>query len=146
MADTKVLGAELKLDQEYVKAKIDEIVKAGIIQALGDPEMLVKKAIDLTINRRVDRDGKDTNSEWNSTSYLQYLAQKVVEKTVRETLEKYIEENREEFQKEILRQMSNKKFRANMASTFLQTILDSSKDKWRSSVHVQFVAPKEDRY
>ena len=146
MADSKVLDAELKLNQEYVKGKIDEIVRAGIIQALGDPEEIVRKAIAITINRRVDRDGKDTNSTWNSTPYLEYLANQVVEKTVRETMEKYIDENRAEFEKEILRQMSNKKFRANMAATFLQTILNCSKDKWRSSVHVQFDPPKGDEF
>ena len=50
--DQNIMGIDLKLNQEYIKASVEEIVKAGIISALGSPDEIVKTAIDKTINMK----------------------------------------------------------------------------------------------
>ena len=41
-----IMGVELNLDQEYIKGAVEDIVKAGIVSALGDPAAIVKTALD----------------------------------------------------------------------------------------------------
>lgn len=116
-----IMGVELNLNQEYIKASVEEIVKAGIIGALGDPADIVKSALDKTLNRKVDKDGKDTSCSWG-TPYLQYMANKAVEKAVQECMQKYVGEHEEEFRQEILRQLSSKAFN--------RAVLISIQPKW----------------
>lgn len=139
-----IMGVELNLDQEYIKGAVEDIVKAGIVSALGDPSVIVKSALDKSINRLVDRNtGKETNSPWDGIPYLQYLANKTVENTVRKCMEEYIEQHQEEFRQEILRQFSSKQFKKDLAASFIQTITDASKSTYRMPIRVSFERPKD---
>ena len=138
-----IMGVELNLDQEYIKGAVEDIVKAGIVSALGDPAAIVKTALDKTINQRVDRDGKPTRDSWNTKPYLEWLADQVVEKTVRECLQEYVEQNKEVFRQEILRQLSSKTFKNNLAAAYLDCILSSTKSEWKMPISVEFQKPKE---
>lgn len=133
-----IMGVELNLDQEHIKAAVEDIVKAGIVQALGDPSDIVKRAIDQTINQKVDRDGKPAIDSWNAIPYLQWLASKVVEKTVRDCIKGYIDEHKEDFKEEILKQLSNPKFRKDVAVSFITTMEKAAENKWNMPINISF--------
>lgn len=140
---SEIMGVNLNLNQEYIKSSVEEIVKASIIQALGDPGVIVKSALDKTINQKVGNDGNPSTS-WSAKPYLNWLAEKVIEKTIRDQLVKYVEDHSEEFKAEILRQISSKKFKQETAGAFIQAILQSAEYTWKMPVSVSFELPKED--
>ena len=133
-----IMGVELNLDQEYMTAAVEDIVKSGIVQALGDPSDIVKRAIDQTINQKVDRDGKPARDSWNAIPYLQWLASKVVEETVRDCIKGYIDEHKEDFKEEILKQLSNPKFRKDVAVSFITTMEKAAENKWNMPINISF--------
>lgn len=139
-----IMGVELNLDQEYIKAAVEDIVKAGIVQALGDPSDIVKRAIDQTINQKVDRDGKPSRDSWNTTPYLQWLASKVVEETVRDCIKGYINDHKEDFKAEILKQLSNPRFRKDVAVSFITTMTQAAENRWDMPISVSFKNIRED--
>lgn len=133
-----IMGVNLNLDPEYIKAAVEDIVKAGIVQALGDPSDIVKRAIDQTINQKVNKDGKPTTDSWNTIPYLQWLAEKTVKETVAECIKEYIKDHQEEFKTEVLKQLSNPNFRKDVAVKFLNTITNAADSRYSMPISVSF--------
>lgn len=138
------MGIDLKLDQEYIKASVEDIVKAGIVQALGNPEAIVKTAVDKTINMKVDKDGKPSTSSYNTLSYLNWLANKTVEKVVRESITEIVQDQAEEIKAIVKKQLSSKQFLNDMSAQFLKSVMESATDTWKTPVTVVFEKPKSD--
>ena len=143
MSTGKIIDVGLSLDQEYIKASVENIVKAGIVQALGDPSVLVRQAIDKTINVKVDSDGKPTTRDYCAIPYLDWLAKKIVEDTIRQAMAEAVQANAEPLREEMLRQLSTKDFKRNLASAFLQSVLTASESTWKMPVTINFEPPKE---
>ncbi len=139
----KILGLEMNLDQEYLKGAVEDIVKAGISQALGDPSEMIAKAINQIINMSVDSDGKPVaNDSYRAQPYLKWYAEQSIKKTVKECLEKAIEENRDGFEEEVKKQLSSKKFRTATAGAFIKTMLSESTSNYRMPITVTFEPDK----
>ena len=139
-----IIGVDLKLDQNYIEASVQDIVKAGIIQALGDPTKIVKDAVGSVINKRVDSRGEPSSSSYSSMPYLDWLARKTVEDVVRETMNSILESKKEYFVAEIERQLSDANFRSDMCASFVKAVLGASESSWRMPVAISFERPKED--
>lgn len=134
-----IMGVELNLDQEYIKGAVEDIVRAGIVKALGDPSQIVNAALKQTINKKVDRrTGEPADRGWDTVPYLNWLAEKVVEDTVRECIKEYIEENKDAFKAEILKQLSNPAFRKNTAVAFIDRISRCASNQYDMPIHVEF--------
>lgn len=144
MSTGKIIGVDLTLDQEYIKSSVESIVKAGIVQALGDPASLVRKAVDGTINRKVDSDGRFTDRDWNSKPYLEWLANKVVEDTIRQAMTEAVQANADALREEMIRQISTKQFRNSMASAFIKAVITNSESRWNMPITVVFEKPKDE--
>lgn len=138
-----VLGVELNIDEKFIQESVQSVVRSAMIEALGDPSVLVKAAVDQAINKYVDKNtGKEcSQGKWDSVPWLDYLAKKVVEDTVREVVVQVVEENTEVFKEEIKKQFSDKKFRNNAAAAFIQTIMDAATARYRMPISISF---KED--
>ena len=139
----KIIDVGLTLDQDYIKGAVENIVKAGIVSALGDPAALVKQAIDRTINMKVDKEGKPNERGYDAIPYLDYLARKVIEDTVRQLMTEAVLENADTFREEMRRQISTKTFRNNMSASFTQCVLEATKSVWRMPITVEFDASKD---
>ena len=137
------MGIDLKLDQEYIKASVEDIVKAGIVQALGNPEAIVKTAVDKTINMKVDNDGNPSTSSYNSLSYLNWLANKTVEKVVRESITEIVQDQSEEIKAIVKKQLSSKQFLNDMSAQFLKSVMESATATWKTPVTVVFEKLKD---
>lgn len=138
-----VLGIDLNIDEKFIQESVQSVVKAAMIDALGDPSVLVKAAIDQAINKYVDKKtGEESRKgNWGSVPWLDYLANKVVEDTVREVVVQVVEENTEVFKEEIKKQFSDKKFRNNAAAAFIRTIMDAATSRYSMPISISF---KED--
>lgn len=142
MSTGKIIDVGLSLDQEYIKASVENIVKAGIIQALGDPSELVRAAINQTINRKVNSDGKLSDG-YGAVPYLNWLANKVVEDSIRQAMTEVVQANAESLREEMLRQLSTKDFKRNAANAFLKSMIDASESMYRMPVTIKFEPLKD---
>lgn len=142
MSKGNIVALDLNLDQEYIKAAVEEVVRAAIVQALGDPASIVKAAVDRTINTKVDKEGKPSTG-WGAVPYLEWLASKTVEKTVREAMNEAVQEQTEALKEEMKEQISSKSFRNDLAGKFIKTVLDSAESNYKMPVSVSFEPPKE---
>ena len=142
--DQNIMGIDLKLNQEYIKASVEEIVKAGIISALGSPDEIVKTAIDKTINMKVDSDGKPTTRDYNCVSYLNWLANQTVTKVVREAITEIVQEQAGEIKAIVKKQMASKQFLNDMSAQFIKAVMDSSTSEWKTPISIAFGKLEED--
>jgi hypothetical protein len=141
-----IMGIDLKLDQEYIKASVEEIVRAGIVQALGNPADIVKTAVDKTINMKVDKEGKPTTNTYNTLSYLNWLANQTVEKVVREAITEIVQEQADEIKAMVKKQISSKQFLNDMSAQFIKSVMESAGSTWRMPITVAFEKPKDSDY
>ena len=134
----------LNISDEVIKAAVREEVNAGIVKALGNPEVLVRDAVHEMTNKYVDSNGEFVKKgSWKAIPYFDWLAQSTVEKTVREEIEKYINEHKEEFAKEIREQLRTTDFKKQMAAGFLQSVVTVTEKDWKMPINVSFEKPKE---
>lgn len=140
-----ILGVEMKIDQEYIKLAVEDIVKTAMVSALGDPQELVRKAIDVTVGTYVDSDGKPCKQDsYRAIPYMRWLAKEVVEKCVRESVSELLEANKELLKAEVLHQIRTKKFGEKMVGAFFGVVLQSAQSKYKMPISVNFEEPKEE--
>lgn len=135
----------LNVSDDLIKSVIQEEVKAGIIRALGDPSQIVRTAIEKMTDLYVDEDGKFCKeNSWHAKPYFDWLAEQTVKECVRDEIIKYVSENKDGLENEIRTQLKSLKFRSNLAASFIQSIVDSSKSKWNMPINISFEKPKEE--
>ena len=142
-----ILGVDLKLDQEYIKASVEDIVKAGIVQALGNPEKIVKTAVDQTINMQVDKDGNPSSSSYyGSISYLNWLANKTVQDVVREAMTEIVGEQADTIKGLVKNQLPSKQLLNDVSGQFVKALLDNTTSTWKTPITVRFEKPQDSDY
>jgi hypothetical protein len=142
---TKIVDVGLNIDQNFLKAAVQDIVNAALVKSLGDPAELVRQAIDRTINQKVDSDGKITRDEYRSEPYLNWLAKRVVTDTVKEAVMQMVKEHAPALKAELLHQLRTQRFQQNMAAQFLETVEKAAVDTWKMPISVEFVLPNKSR-
>lgn len=134
----------LNISDEVIKAAVREEVNAGIVKALGNPEIVVRDAIHEMTDKYVNSNGEFVEKDsWRSIPYFDWLAKNTIEKTVKEEIEKYINENREEFAKEIRKQLQSTNFKESIAASFLKSLSDITKSSWKMPINVSFEQPED---
>lgn len=135
----------LNVSDEVIRAAVREEVNAGIVKALGNPEVVVRDAIHEMTNKYVDSNGEFVKKDnWRAVPYFDWLAKNTIEKTVKEEIEKYINENREEFAKEIRKQLQSTNFKEKTAEAFLQAVTSITEKSWTMPISVSFNVQKYD--
>ena len=70
-----IVQVQTSVSKEYIAEAVQEVVKSAIINALGNPEELVRKSIGDVLNMKVDRDsGEISKNSWNTIPYIDWLA------------------------------------------------------------------------
>lgn len=62
---------------------------------------------------------------------------------MREVFEELVEENKDDFKAEIKRQLGKRKWKEDVAQSFIQLILDDVKSEWKMPVKVSLEKPKD---
>lgn len=138
------MTASFSIDAQYIEGEVNRIVKAAIVSALGNRDEIIKKAIDNTIDSYVDERGNPCKKDsYRAKPYLDYLAEKTVENVVREAMAEVVDENREAFKVEIKKNIGKRKWKEDMAQSFIQMIIDNTKSAWKMPVSISLEKPKE---
>lgn len=138
------MTASFSIDAQYIEGEVNRIVKVAIVSALGNRDEIIRKAIDNTIDSYVDERGNPCKKDsYRAKPYLDYLAEKTVENVVREAMAEVVDENREAFKVEIKKNIGKRKWKENMAQSFIQMIIDNTKSEWKMPVSISLEKPNE---
>lgn len=129
----------LNISDEVIKAAVQEEVNAGIVKALGNPEVIVKNAVKLMTGKYVNEKGEFCEkSSWHAKPYFDWLAEKTIVNCVKNEIAKYVDDNKDEFAKEIRKQLREANFGKYVTAAFLQTIVDCTKQEWKMPISITF--------
>ena len=145
--EQKIVEVQTNVSQEFIAGSVQEVVKAAIVNALGNPEELVRRAIGDVLDMPVEKDtGKpsDSHSSWCTMPFIDWLVMDAVKNTVKECIAEVIHEDRDSFKEAVLHQLRTKKMKNKIAEAFIAAILGSAEDDWKMPITVQFEKPKRD--
>ena len=137
-----IVDVDLKVDPAYLKTSAEKIVKAGIVEALGDPTKILKDAVDSVFKMKVDSYGKPSES-YRAQPYIEWLATQIIKDAVRECMVEIINGRKEEFEKIIKDQIASKTFMKNVSAAFLKALLKTTEETWKMPIDVSFCIPED---
>ena len=141
--EQKIVEVQTNVSQEFIAGSVQEVVKAAIVNALGNPEELVRRAIGDVLDMPVSKaNGKPSDSRWDSMPFIDWLVMDAVKNTVKECIAEVIHEDRDSFKEAVLHQLRTKKMKNKIAEAFIAAILGSAEDDWKMPITVQFEEPK----
>lgn len=74
------VNASLSIDAGYIEAEVQRIVKAAIVETLGNKDEIIRKAIDSTIDKYVDDKGEPCRKDsYRAKPFLDYVAQSFIQ-------------------------------------------------------------------
>lgn len=141
---SNMFNLDMKIDENYIKQSVEDIVKAGIASALGDPSQIIQAAIGKVLNEKVDSKGQPTTRSYDSKRYLDYLVEQAVSETAREVVKAEIDNNRSKIKEGLIRRLRNGKWLDSYVESLLTQTAETITNNWRTSVEVKFEPPKQD--
>lgn len=141
--EKNLMGMSLQLDTEYIKNLTKEIVKQGMVETLGN-ENLVGAIIGEILNKKVDENGNvATNSYTRSKPMLQYLVDKELKEQIVEIAKEAIEEKKPAIREAIKKEMQKKATIDQFVSNFYSSIIDNLHSSYRTKINVNIESEKE---
>ena len=135
----------LQLDTEYIKNLTKEIVKQGMVETLGN-ENLVGAIVSEILNKKVDEHGNVvTNSYSKSKPMLQYLVDKELREQIVEIAKEAIEEKKPAIREAIKKEMQKKATIDQFVSNFYSSIIDNLHSSYRTQINVN-IESENDKY
>lgn len=141
---SNMFNLDMKVDEHYIKQSVEDIVKAGIASALGDPSQIIQAAIGKVLNEKVDHNGQPTNSTYSSKRYLDYLVEQAVSDTAREVVKAEIDNNRCKIKEGLIKRLRNGKWLDVYVESLLTQTSETIATNWRTNVEVKFEPRKQD--
>ena len=143
--EKNLMGMSLQLDTEYIKNLTKEIVKQGMIETLGN-ENLVGAIVSEILNKKVDEQGNVvTNSYSKSKPMLQYLVDKELREQIVEIAKEAIEEKKPAIREAIKKEMQKKATIDQFVSNFYSSIIDNLHSSYRTQINVN-IESENDKY
>lgn len=139
-----ILGVDLKIDQEYIARSVKDVVKASMIEALGDKSRIVTEVVTQLLNQKVDRDGKiDTYGYSSSVPLIEYHLRQIICDIVKEEIKNCIEERREELSKIIKSEINKKATLNRFVDSFINNTYKVLDDEYLTKINIDFEKRKE---
>ena len=143
--EKNLMGMSLQLDTEYIKNLTKEIVKQGMVETLGN-ENLVGAIVSEILNKKVDEHGNVvTNSYSKSKPMLQYLVDKELREQIVEIAKEAIEEKKPAIREAIKKEMQKKATIYQFVSNFYSSIIDNLHSSYRTQINVN-IESENDKY
>lgn len=137
------MGMSLQLDTEYIKNLTKEIIKQGMVETLGN-ENLVGAIVSEILNKPVDENGKVATSSYSrSKPMLQYLVDKELREQIVEIAKEAIEEKKPAIREAIKKEMQKKATIDQFVSKFYSSIIDNLHSSYRTQINVNIESEKE---
>lgn len=139
------MGMSLQLDTEYIKNLTKEIVKQGMVETLGN-ENLVGAIVSEILNKKVDEYGNVVTSSYTkSKPMLQYLVDKELREQIVEIAKEAIEEKKPAIREAIKKEMQKKATIDQFVSKFYSSIIDNLRSSYRTQINVN-IESENDKY
>lgn len=139
------MGMSLQLDTEYIKNLTKEIVKQGMVETLGN-ENLVGAIVSEILNKKVDENGNVTTSLYSRAKpMLQYLVDKELREQIVEIAKEAIEEKKPAIREAIKKEMQKKATIDQFVSKFYSSIIDNLHSSYRTQINVN-IESENDKY
>jgi 23S rRNA maturation mini-RNase III len=138
------MGADvnIQVSQEVVKPIIEAKIQAAIVSELSKvSEQIIEQVVKTAINMKVDSNGNKSNSSYDTNPYLEWLINDIVLRMTKETLSEVIEKQKPEIKKELAKAIARQK--QTIADNFVGYLIESTKDKWRTNVKIEFQKPHD---
>ena len=141
--EKNLMGMSLQLDTEYIKNLTKEIIKQGMVETLGN-ENLIGAIVSEILNKPVDENGKVATSSYSkSKPMLQYLVDKELREQIVEIAKEAIEEKKPAIREAIKKEMQKKATIDQFVSTFYSSIIDNLHSSYRTQINVNIESEKE---
>ena len=143
--EKNLMGMSLQLDTEYIKNLTKEIIKQGMVETLGN-ENLVGAIVSEILNKPVDENGKVATSSYSrSKPMLQYLVDKELREQIVEIAKEAIEEKKPAIREAIKKEMQKKATIDQFVSKFYSSIIDNLDSSYRTQINVN-IESENDKY
>ena len=141
--EKNLMGMSLQLDTEYIKNLTKEIVKQGMVETLGN-ENLVGAIVSEILNKKVDEKGNVVTSSYSrSKPMLQYLVDKELREQIVEIAKEAIEEKKPAIREAIKKEMQKKATIDQFVSKFYSSIIDNLHSSYRTKINVNIESENE---
>ena len=141
--EKNLMGMSLQLDTEYIKNLTKEIIKQGMVETLGN-ENIVGAIVSEVLNKQVDENGRIPTSSYTKTQpLLQHLVNKELKEQIVEIAKETIEEKKPVIREAIKKEMQKKATMDKFVSAFYSGIIDNLSNSYRTKINVNIENEKE---
>lgn len=141
--EKNLMGMSVQLDQEYIKNLTKEIIKQGMVETLGN-ENLVGAIVSEILNKQVDEYGNTPKSSYTKTKpMLQYLIDEELKEQIVEIAKEAIEEKKPVIREAIKKEMQKKATMDKFVSAFYSSVIDNLSNSYRTKINVNIENEKE---
>lgn len=141
-----ILGVDLKIDQEYIGRCVEEIVKAGMLEALDVKNELAQECVKAVLNTKVDKNGNPSSSSWDKDTLIEFLLRKFISDLAREEVMSVVEEKRPEIKDLIRKELSKKATVDKFVNSFFTNVADTLAKDWKTNINISFNKLEESDY
>lgn len=141
-----VLGLDLKIDQDYIGKCVEEVVKAGMIEALDMKNQFASECVKNILRQKVDKEGRPSTSSWDKDTLLEYYLRKVISDTAKEEIISIMEESKPKIRELIKKELSKKGTIDNFVNSFFVNITDTLAKSWSTKIDIKFEKEKESEF
>lgn len=140
-----ILGVDLKIDQEYIGRCVEEVVKAGMIEALNMKDNIAEQCVKTILTQKVDENGNPYSGyyEKDKLNLLEYHLRKAVEECTKEEIKTAFQEKKEDIKVLIRKELSKKGTLDRFVSSFFTNIHDTLERSWATKIDIKFEEIKE---
>ena len=98
---------EFKVDEKIVEPIIKAHIEAAILSAVGDPSVLIQRAVAQVMAQKVNSSGVRSNSDYeNKHDFIEVMCGTVIRAAAKSALEKIVANSAPQIEAEIARQLS----------------------------------------
>ena len=134
--EKNLMGMSVQLDQEYIKNLTKEIIKQGMIETLGN-ENLVGAIVSEVLNKKVNENGEVSSYRYdNKYSMLEYLINKELKEQVVEIAKEILEEKKPAIRESIKKEMQKKATMDKFVSAFYSSVIDNLSNQYCTKISI----------
>lgn len=141
-----VLGLDLKIDQDYIGKCIEQVVKAGMIEALNMKNEFASECVKNILTQKVDKEGRPSTSSWDKDTLLEYYLRKAISETAKDEIMVIMKENQPKIRELIKKEINKKSTIDKFVSSFFTNVTDTLASDWKTKININFEQVKESDY
>lgn len=131
----------MNVPNEVIQKIVQSEVSARVIAALVNHESLISNLIERTLHHKVDYQGRESSSSYDSKTYITWVCEKLIKDSLETSVKDYVATCKDKIQAEIEKQL--KKNTEPFVQAFMGAILNSAKSNYLLKVEVKAEKAKE---